>query len=227
MKPNSCEPAIAATLYGPCEVRTEIAGTPVQIIENTIYPYSGEVEIKINPAKKIAFCLWLRNPEWSSKTKIVCPGADICQVGAFWQVRKSWKAGDVILIRFDQSIHEVPAINGEVALQYGPLLYVLPLKSDVKIIKTYDKPEFKDYFVNLVQGTDTAYSLPGNKRTYGFGFVPKVVSGTNPDFPLDNPIMILEGAIYNKDGTLKPVTLVPMGSKEAQLRRATFPITTY
>jgi hypothetical protein len=49
----------------------------------------------------------------------------------------------------------------------------------------------------------------------------------NSDYPLDNPGVSLVGEMLRKDGTPKPVTLVPMGAKNAQLRRVTFPIANY
>ena len=69
MRPNGAEPAIAAMLYGPSEVTTDIAGTAVAIEEKTLYPYSGDVELTVRPAKPVAFCLWLRNPSWSNDTR--------------------------------------------------------------------------------------------------------------------------------------------------------------
>ena len=224
MRPGSDEPAIAATLYGPCEVRTQVAGTRVEIEEKTSYPYSGDVKIVLHPDQPVAFCLWLRNPEWSKATKIVCLGADISQVGSFWQLRKEWKTGDTIVIHFDQTIREIPAIDGEVALQYGPLLYVLPVKGDVQTVKTYNKSELKDYYVTQAKDTDARLGLSPDKRAHGFGFVPMTIAGTDPDFPLDNPPIVLEGTLLGMDGASVPVTLVPMGAKNALLRRVTFPI---
>ena len=82
----------------------------------------------LHPEVPLRFCQWLRNPEWSQETKIVCPGASIRRAGSFWQVRKQWKAGDSISIRFTQTVRALPALDNEFALQYGPLIYVLPVK---------------------------------------------------------------------------------------------------
>jgi len=67
-------------------------------------------------------------------------------------------------------------------------------------------------------------ALPADKREAGFGFAPKSISGSNSDYPLDDPVTVLNGELLRQDGTLKPVTLVPIGAKNAQLRRLTFPI---
>jgi DUF1680 family protein len=224
MKPTGTEPALAAMLYGPCEVKTEIAGTSLRMEELTGCPYSGDVQIKLIPSKPVAFCLWLRNPSWSKDTKIVSASADIRRVGDFWQLRKRWKAGDIVSISFDRTIREVPAINGEVALQYGPLLYVLPVKGETKTVKTYKKSCLKDYYVSADPNVMTEFSLPSGTRDHGFGFRPTTVAGANPEFPLVNPPVVLEGTLLGKDNLPMPVTLVPMGTKSTELRRVTFPV---
>ncbi len=173
MRPNRAEPALAATLYGPCEVQTEIAGTAVRIEEQTSYPFSGDVEILLHPARPAAFCLWLRNPAWSQGTKIVCRGADIRQVGGFWQVRKEWQEGDSVAIHFRQAIREIPAIDGEVALQYGPLLYVLPLKCEKETVRTYSKPGFKDYYVSLAKDANANLGLDPSRAPQGLDSCPR------------------------------------------------------
>ena len=224
MKPTGTEASLAAVLYGPCKVRTEIAGTSIEIDETTTYPYSGDVEIKLAPAKPFTFCIWLRKPSWSKRANIVSENTNIQQVGDFWQLRKQWNAGDTIVIHFDQAIREVAAINGEFAIQYGPLLYVLPVRSETKTVKTYKNSDLKDYYVIASTHAVTDFFLPASKRDQGFGFVPRMIGGTNPDFPLDNPIVVLDGSLLSRDGTLMPITLVPMGAKSAELRRVTFPL---
>jgi hypothetical protein len=227
MRPGGSEPAIAAMLYGPALMSGEIAGSPVSIEEKTLYPYSGDVEMLVRPAKPLAFCLWLRNPCWSSVTRIACPGAEIRLVGHFWQVRKRWQAGDKVLVHFDQTIREIPAISGEVALQYGPLLYVLPIPGTAKTVKTYRKPGFRDFLMSGEKELDVSLGLPATQRNHAFGFAakPVAVPGADQDRPLDNPPVVLEGKLVSsRDGRLVPVTLVPMGAAAASLRRVTFPV---
>jgi hypothetical protein len=227
MRPRGDEPAIAAMLYGPSQMSIQIAGSAVSIGEETLYPYSGEVELTMHPARPVTFCLWLRNPSWSRAAKITCPGAEVCLAGGFWQLRRQWTSGDKVVIRFDQAIRGVPAINGEIALQYGPLLYVLPVRGTSKTVKTYKKAGFEDYLMSADKDVETKLALPASQRASGFGFTPKNVwaSGANPDFPLDNPPVVLEGKLVRElDGALVHVTLVPMGAQSARLRRVTFPV---
>ena len=223
-RPAGPEPALAATLYGPCTVQTRLQGVPIHIEERTNYPYSGGVEITLNPEAPLRFCLWLRDPEWSKGTEIVCPGADIRHAGSFWQVRKQWNTGDSISIRFRQTVRVLPAMENEFALQYGPLLYVLPVSSETEIVKTYARPEFKDYFVTKSRDAEFDFALDADKRAAGFGFVPGSEANADPDYPLDNPSVFLSGKMLLNDGTPAAVTLVPMGARNTRLRRVTFPI---
>ncbi len=75
-----CAPAGRAghrrRLYGPSQMTAEIAGAAVSIEQKTLYPYSGEVELTVCPAKPATFCLWLLNPSWSRATRIACPCAE-------------------------------------------------------------------------------------------------------------------------------------------------------
>ncbi len=224
MRPTGSEPAIAAMLYGPVELTTDIAGSTVSIQEKTHFPFSGDVELDVHPAQEVGFCLWLRDPSWSRDTKINCPGADIHLVNGYWQVRKKWNAGDKLTMHFDQAIRAVRAINGEAALQYGPLLYVLPVPGVEQTVRTYAESELKDYLVAAAKDTDTNLRLSDDKDKQTFGFVPKTITGTDLDFPLDNPPIVLEGTLMNSHDAAVPVTLVPMGAQNTQLRRVTFRI---
>ena len=215
---------LAATLYGPCEVKAEIAGTPVRIEEQTSYPYSGDVEITLHPAKPVAFCLWLRNPAWSKETKIVCPGADIRQVGGFWQVRKSGRRATPSAIHFDQTIREVPAINGEVALQYGPLLYVLPVKGEMQTVRTYDKPGFKDYYVSLAKGADAKFGLPPTSAPPVSDLCPRRLKERLPISPSTTRPSCWKAHFFARMEPRCPLRSFRWAQKNAQLRRVTFPI---
>jgi len=224
MRPTCEEPALVATLYGPCEMKTQIAGVMVRIEEDTQYPYANEIEITVHPERPVYFCLWLRDPEWSDETKISCSGARIRRSGTFWQVRREWKAGDTVHIHFHQEIREVRALGEEVALQYGPLLYALPVPSEAQTVKTYAHSNLTDYYVTKSKDADADLALPAAERNRSFGFVPKAATGTNPDYPLDQPGTVLSGTLLRKNGQSAPATLVPIGAQSTRLRRVTFPI---
>jgi len=225
MRPAGPEPALAATLYGPCTVQTRLHGVAVTLEERTSYPYSGDLEIIVHPEVPLRFCLWLRVPHWAQETKIVCPGAGIRRAGSWWQVRKQWKTRDSVAISFSQTVRTLPALDHEFALQYGPLLYVLPVNGESETVKTYPRPGFRDYFVTKSPDAETDLALPASQQAAGFGLVPRFGANFDPDYPLDSPGLSLSGEMLTRDGSSAPVTLVPMGAKNTRLRRVTFPVT--
>ena len=215
---------LAALLYGPCSVSTQVGGVKVHLEEKTNYPFQSAVEIVLRPERQVEFPVLLRDPGWSRGTKVVSPGAQISRDGEYWRVSKRWKAGDTIQLTFAPVVEEVVAVNGEVALQYGALLFARPLPSHKAVIKTYPVTGFEDAYYEPAEATEV-WMLPAESRWNGFGFrsVPSS-SGSDPLRPFDTPVVTLRGKmIRNGDGEQVDVDLVPLGNAPV-LRRLTHPI---
>jgi len=216
---------LAALLYGPCRVSTMVENVRVNIEEKTHYPFENTVEIAVQPERETEFPLLFRDPEWSNGTKVKCEGATISREGSYWIVTKKWKAGDTVSLEFMPSVREVPAVNGEVAMQYGALLFVQPIEAHKQVIKTYPIQGFEDAYFLPTPGKYQAFALPSALRWRGFGF--KAVhnsSGADPLRPFDQPVVLLEGkGTRQSDGAEVEISLVPLGNAPT-LRRVTFPI---
>ena len=185
---------LAALLYGPCTVSTTVGDDRVTIDERTSYPFSEQVELKIDPDRDSAFTLLLRNPGWSKGTTVTCPGAQISSQDGYWKVSKTWHSGDAVNIVFTPQIFEVPAVNGELALQYGPLLYALPIPSTKKAVKKYAVPGFADYFLTPTTAIPNL-SLPATGAP-GYGFQTRTVtSGVDLLKPFDASPIVLDGSL--------------------------------
>jgi DUF1680 family protein len=218
---------LAALLYGPCKVSTTIRDVRVHIEEKTSYPFDNSVEIEIHPESEMEFPLMFRDPEWSHGTTVKCEGAAIRSEGAYWVVTKKWKAGDTVRLKFAPRIQEVLAVNGEVALQYGALIFAQPIEAQKTVIKTYPVPGFEDAHYLPVPGKDEAIALPASSRWRSFGLKPvHVTTGVDLLHPFDKPVVVLQGMMTRQsDGTETAVSLVPLGNAPI-LRRVTFPIGT-
>jgi DUF1680 family protein len=216
---------LAALLYGPSTVSTTIRGIPVHLEEQTNYPFENTVEIEVRAERNVEFPLLLRDPGWSNGTTVKCEGAAIVREGSYWIVTKEWRSGDTVKLLFSPNVLEVPAVNGEIALQYGALLFVQSIEARKTTIKTYPVQGFEDAYFFPVPGKYEALALPASRRWRSFGLKPvRAADGGNPLRPFDHPVLLLTGSmIKQSDGTEIPVTLVPMGNAPA-LRRATFPI---
>jgi uncharacterized protein len=216
---------LVATLYGPCVVSTTVHNAPVRFEEKTHYPFENTVEIEIQASNAPEFPLYFRDPEWSSGTTVKCEGATITREGSYWVATKKWRPGDRVFIHFVPSIREVPAVNGEVALQYGALLFAQPIEAHKTVIKAYPIPGFEDAYFNPTSPNHETLVLSSPLRWQSFGLkTTPITEGVNLMRPFDAPVIALKGSMTRQsDGEPVEVALVPLGNAPI-LRRVTFPI---
>ena len=119
-------------------------GTNLKLSQQTKYPWENTVEIKVEPAGKTDFTLFLRIPDWSPKTGITVNGQPLAEAptpGSYYTIKRIWKKGDLVQVEFDMPVMAVranPRLReglGSVALQRGPIVYCLesPDHQDVSI----------------------------------------------------------------------------------------------
>jgi DUF1680 family protein len=206
-------------------VSTTVDGVPVRIKERTNYPFDNIIDLEIQAEGKTEFPLYLRDPAWSRGTTVECDGATITRAGSYWVVRKTWQSRDKIRIIIAPTIQEVPAVNGEIALQYGALIFAQPIDAQKITLKTYALPGFEDSYYKPLATKNEALALPSSLRWQSFGFKPILISdGVNPLHPFDAAVITLQGTMTRQaDGTQVRATLVPLGNA-AILRRVTFPL---
>ncbi len=217
---------LAAMLYGPCEVRTKVGEVPVRIAEETSYPFSEKMHIRVDPDSPAAFSLHLRIPGWATGISAVCKGAEIRRAGDWILLTKKWQAGDAVELSFGAEAQPVPANNGEFYVRRGPLFYALPIAAIKRPIKDYPVPGFHDYFFFPQEWAQGHYALAKHSPDAAR---PEFELVTNPAadarFPWDAAPLRLQASVLNQ-GTdkVEQIALVPMGSGEAILRRMTFPL---
>ncbi len=108
-------------------------GTGLKVDQKTGYPWNGNVELTVSPAKKSDFTVYVRIPGWASSAKVKADGKEIknAQPGSYLPIRRTWEAGDRVQIEFDmtpQFVASNPKVSenaGKVAVQRGPLVYTL------------------------------------------------------------------------------------------------------
>jgi DUF1680 family protein len=120
-----------------------VAGTNVEMLQKTDYPWSGKISITVNPAQSKNFTVYVRIPNRStSKLYASTPllsglkqfsvnGRSINPriVKGYAVVTRQWKKGDHIEMEIPmqpqriKADSQVKADQGRVALRYGPLIY--------------------------------------------------------------------------------------------------------
>jgi DUF1680 family protein len=122
-------------------------GTPVEIIQKTTYPESGQISIVVKTAKTSKFTVSLRIPAWSQKTKILVNKESIqCKAGKYLDINRSWTSNDTIKLTLDLRGRVVPAPSGapQLAVMRGPVLLAMDnrlIESKDTAVWLYSEPE--------------------------------------------------------------------------------------
>ncbi len=128
----SHDDGLVAAAYAPCEVRTMVRDTQVQVVEETNYPFRGTVHLTVNPTAPLAFPLLLRVPHWAAGTKIRVNGQLQPQpsAGSFARIERTWKTGDRVEVEFPMEPRVSRWFHDSVALERGPLVFSYGIGED-------------------------------------------------------------------------------------------------
>jgi DUF1680 family protein len=119
------------------------AGTDIEMVQDTDYPWSGKIAITVNPKARKNFTVRLRvpnrttsklyqpTPEIGGIVSLAVNGARVKPVieNGYAIVTRNWKPGDKIEMELPLKVQSIRAVDqiastrGKVALRYGPLLY--------------------------------------------------------------------------------------------------------
>lgn len=130
---DSRDGGLAATLYGPCRLKT-VAGESaqqVEIIEETSYPFSSQIDFRIVAPQPVEFALHLRIPGWCEGARIevngvAVPGATASR--SFATVRRRFATGDHVRLTLPMKVTTSNWPDNGMAVERGPLVYALPIK---------------------------------------------------------------------------------------------------
>ncbi|MFB6938057.1 beta-L-arabinofuranosidase domain-containing protein [Streptomyces chartreusis] len=231
---------LAAALYAPNTVRTQVAGgTTVTVTETTDYPFGDTVTLTVSTPRPVRFPLHLRIPGWCRGPELRVNGAAVAASdGPSWaRVERTWREGDVVRVRFPQEtrLRTWPGQHGSVSVERGPLTYSLDLG------ERYDR----------IGGTDTFPAYEVHATTpWNYGLVPDTqldftrTGSAVPDQPFTpqaSPVRIsararripewiaddehvvapLQDSPARSSAAVETVSLVPSGA--ARLRITSFP----
>jgi uncharacterized protein len=121
-------------------------GTGLKVVQKTNYPWDGNVEITVAPAKATEFAFYLRIPGWSDGTQVQINGSPVsgATAGEYLSMQRRWSPGDLIRVRFNMSPQVLQANArvvddyGRAAVQRGPLVYCLEQLDQPEGVPLYD-----------------------------------------------------------------------------------------
>jgi len=145
---------LAATLYGPCRVRSIVAGgVPVTVEVRTNYPFAETIHMTVTPDRRTRFPLHLRVPTWCLQPALQLNGKTVAattDTRGFVRLERDWEPGDTVTLTLPMKVRlrrgretsypDIPyfkrnrklATRKDIANPYaclyrGPLLFALPI----------------------------------------------------------------------------------------------------
>lgn len=128
--------------------KVKVNGKEVTLVQNTDYPWSGDIRIAVTPKGKQAFALKIRVPGWVQNEVVpsnlytfadpIRPGYTLKVNGqpissslekGYFTISRQWKKGDEVTVHFDMEPRvvkanaKVEADRGRIAVERGPLVY--------------------------------------------------------------------------------------------------------
>ncbi|MEM2913660.1 MAG: glycoside hydrolase family 127 protein [Candidatus Bathyarchaeia archaeon] len=121
-------------LYAGSEAHVKLGDNEVTLLQETNYPWNGEIDIMVNPKKEDVFSMYIRVPGWCREAKISVNEEKLegkLQPGRYVEINRLWRSGDKINLSLAMPIDRIishPHVaenNGKVALKRGPIVYCL------------------------------------------------------------------------------------------------------
>lgn len=138
------EDGLYVNLFAGSTIKVEnVAGTNIEMVQKTDYPWSGKVDITVNPEKPATFTLYVRVPNRTT-SELYTPTPQVEGLVSlsvngqpmtptiehgYAVIHRAWKKGDKVSVELPMKVQQVTADErieadrGRVALRYGPLLY--------------------------------------------------------------------------------------------------------
>jgi DUF1680 family protein len=139
---------LVVNLFAANEANLTVGNVPVKLIQQTNYPWEGNIKITVSPEKPVSFPLAIRIPGWAAGEAI--PGnlytyqdklskpvtlsingkkSDAVVEKGYLKLNRAWKKGDVVELALDMPVRKVVSNEnvktnqGKVAIERGPVLY--------------------------------------------------------------------------------------------------------
>ena len=126
---RSPDGGLAAVIWAPCVVETEVGGVPVRVEVAIDYPFGEELRLLVRVERPVRFPLHLRVPGWAEGAEVrVGDGSPaLVPAGAFHRLEWEWGGETTLALRLPMRPRVERRFNGAAALHRGPLLYALPI----------------------------------------------------------------------------------------------------
>jgi hypothetical protein len=122
---------LAAVVYAPNTVQTQIKGASVTVELITNYPFDEVLTFHISAEQPVEFTLYLRIPEWAANAVITDESGKEThpKAGSFHEIKRKWHKKMVLTMTLPSKPHLVHR-GKAVSLVKEPLVYALKIGED-------------------------------------------------------------------------------------------------
>ncbi|MFH2040883.1 MAG: beta-L-arabinofuranosidase domain-containing protein, partial [Acidobacteriota bacterium] len=138
---KTADGGLAAVVYAPCTVRTEIDGIPVEIDVETDYPFRETVKIHVRADRAVRFPIHLRIPGWADGTVVRMEGEKeiSAQKGTYSRIEREWNGQETLTLLLPMTPRASRRFQNALSIERGPLVYALKIGEEWKRVNA-DKP---------------------------------------------------------------------------------------
>lgn len=119
---------VYVNLFTPSTLKWTSGSTRCSLTQDTKYPFSNTVQMRVNMNQPAEYAIYIRIPQWTKNPILAVngrKGSEPVQPGTFAAIRRTWKDGDLVELELPMSLslEPVDAQHPElVALIKGPLV---------------------------------------------------------------------------------------------------------
>jgi len=146
---SASDRAVYIHLYVGSKGEVQVVGAQLTLMQETRYPWDGEVAISVGLDRPAEFDVMLRIPGWCSRHEVKVNGvlADAPVRRGYARLRQRWSDGDRIELSLAMPVERMvscPSVAenaGRVALQRGPLVYCLEQCDHAALVRSIVLPD--------------------------------------------------------------------------------------
>jgi DUF1680 family protein len=138
---------LTAMAYAPCDVKTTVGGSDVQVSVQTDYPFTDAIDIAVTTNKPTEFPIDLRIPAWADGATVAIEGAapQSAKAGTFHHISRKWTGATPVHLTLPLKLRAERRLNDSVTIHRGPLVFALNVGQDWH--KLRDRPPTADWEV--------------------------------------------------------------------------------
>jgi DUF1680 family protein len=215
------EKGVWFNLYGGNKLDTKLAdGSSLKLVQETDYPWNGNVTIRITEAPRKNLSLFLRIPGWSDNSHITINGQSIntMATAGYVELNRKWSKNDVILLELPMPAKLLEAnplveeTRNQVAVKRGPIVYCIEsvdVGHDVQDIILPVSIKFTPDMVTV--GNTNLLSLTGEaKIVRKFDWTNRLYNEVSPTPEATSPIRLIPYYAWGNRGSSEMTVWIPV-----------------